>query len=95
MNSSRLLAYCCGFLFAMAATLGLAIDDRPNIVVLFADDMGSSDVGCYGSEIETPNIDRPRVETRSLIGSIIIRHDRKYRTFPDRSPPLWGADERK
>lgn len=31
---------------------------RPNIVVMFADDMGFSDLGCYGSEIETPNIDR-------------------------------------
>lgn len=31
---------------------------RPNIVVLFADDMGFSDIGCYGSEIETPNLDR-------------------------------------
>ena len=33
-------------------------DSRPNVVVLFADDMGFSDVGCFGSEIETPNIDR-------------------------------------
>ncbi|MFC1735445.1 sulfatase-like hydrolase/transferase [Candidatus Hydrogenedentota bacterium] len=30
---------------------------RPNIVLIMADDMGFSDVGCYGGEIETPNID--------------------------------------
>ena len=31
---------------------------RPNIIVIMADDFGISDLGCYGSEIETPNIDR-------------------------------------
>ncbi len=31
---------------------------RPNIVLIMADDIGISDIGCYGSEIETPNIDQ-------------------------------------
>ncbi|MBS3771856.1 MAG: arylsulfatase [Bacteroidales bacterium] len=33
-------------------------DERPNIVLILADDMGFSDIGCYGGEINTPNLDR-------------------------------------
>jgi len=31
--------------------------NKPNIIVILADDMGFSDAGCYGGEIQTPNID--------------------------------------
>jgi arylsulfatase A-like enzyme len=31
---------------------------QPNIIVMMADDMGYSDIGCYGGEVDTPNIDK-------------------------------------
>ena len=41
-----------------AATLAsAAAARRPNIILIMADDMGFSDLGCYGSEISTPNLD--------------------------------------
>jgi len=32
--------------------------ERPNVLLILNDDMGFSDLGCYGGEIETPNLDR-------------------------------------
>jgi arylsulfatase len=47
-----------GLLSCIAPCLHAQKDVRPNIIVVLVDDMGYSDLGCYGSEIPTPNIDR-------------------------------------
>ena len=36
--------------------------DQPNIILILADDMGYSDIGCFGSEIRTPHLDRLAAE---------------------------------
>jgi arylsulfatase len=40
-----------------AAALHGAPTQKPNIVLILVDDMGFSDIGCYGGEIRTPNVD--------------------------------------
>src|SRR5512137_2777004 len=45
---------CCSFTGAAAP----AISPKPNFLIILADDMGFSDAGCYGGEIQTPNLDR-------------------------------------
>jgi arylsulfatase len=56
-----LLAACC--LAAVAASAApAAAPAKPNVLIILADDLGFSDIGCYGSEIETPNLDRLAAE---------------------------------
>lgn len=46
-----------GWLFVLVARLDGAAA-RPNFVLIMGDDMGYSDIGCYGGEIATPNLNR-------------------------------------
>ncbi len=59
---SFLLRCVCAGLFAILVLGQPAIAapeavERPNILIIFADDLGFADIGCYGGEIRTPHID--------------------------------------
>ena len=62
-----------------------ALPPRPNIVVILADDLGFSDIGCYGGEIHTPNLD--------ALAAHGIRYTQFYNTarcWPTRAALLTG-----
>ena len=47
-----------GALLAPLAAVRAADARKPNIIIILTDDMGFSDLGCYGGEVNTPNIDK-------------------------------------
>lgn len=60
--------------------------EKPNIILISADDLGWSDLGCYGSEVSTPNLDK--------LGKGGIRFTRFHNTskcFPSRACLLTGV----
>ena len=62
-------------------------DRKPNIILILADDMGFSDIGCFGGEIKTPNLD--------LLSSNGIRMSQFYNTArccPSRASLLTGLN---
>src|SRR5215510_11428543 len=49
----------CAIAWTMLATSGAhGADRRPNVLLIVADDLGYSDIGAFGGEINTPNLDR-------------------------------------
>ncbi|MCF7818658.1 MAG: arylsulfatase [Kiritimatiellales bacterium] len=77
----------CAALAAGIAGAAQAADtkDRPNILLIIADDMGFSDLGCYGSEIKTPNLDRLAAE-----GERFTQFYNCARCWPTRSSLMTG-----
>lgn len=63
----------------------LSGQERPNIVMILADDMGYSDIGCYGSEIETPHID-----SLALQGIRLTQFYNTSRSCPTRASLMTG-----
>ena len=53
---STCLRLATAMILCLAATAAGA-DKRPNILIVLTDDMGFSDLGCFGGEIDTPNLD--------------------------------------
>ena len=60
------------FLALSASVAGLAVQQerRPNILLIVADDLGYSDLGCFGGEIDTPNLIMYQADTPVAIASL-------------------------
>ena len=72
-------------LIGAVALTASAASKKPNILVIVADDLGYSDLGCYGGEIQTPNLDK--------LAASGLRYSQAYNTarcWPTRSALMTG-----
>jgi len=66
------IAITCCILTATSRTHAMEENQSPNVIVIFMDDMGYGDLGCYGStKIQTPNLDRMAQEGRKFTSFIL------------------------
>ncbi len=56
-RATRTLFFASLLLVGPVVSSAAAAEEQPNVLVILADDLGYSDLGCYGGEIETPNLD--------------------------------------
>ncbi len=96
MNKQYLVwALTCPFVFFLVACgdgkTGETVSDfsRPNILFILADDLGYTDLGVYGGEIETPNLDR-----LAKAGLILTDFHNQAVCAPTRASILAGTDNR-
>ncbi|MGB6223535.1 arylsulfatase [Haloferula sp.] len=82
--TKRLSLVLSWFIFTNVSSFA-ADESKPDIVVILADDMGYSDLGCMGSEIKTPNLD-----TLAKEGLRFIQFYNSMRCVPTRSSLLTG-----
>src|SRR5213595_2198283 len=61
---------------------------RPNILLIVADDLGYSDLGAFGGEIHTPNLDRLVGE-----GRLLLDHHSAFTCAPTRAMIHSGTDQ--
>src|ERR1043165_5783 len=62
MNTIRRLVLLSVLVGGGIARAGATSAERPNVIVFLVDDMGYSDIGCFGGEVPTPNLDKLAAE---------------------------------